>query len=301
MQSFSDLVSLLNEAILLSLKTGISHLSSWLGGGLVAAVLAFYACGAFCRLWNRHYRFTPLHLVSFLIASAISAYCVLLWPGSSNLDQAMSNRVERWRTHLADGKVEVDDSLRRIAQSMDGMDKKIEGQAQIPWSVRLFLESRKALIDAGFKQTESSNRVDEPGALNVSLAFAYSKCVEEFRSMNPFLGSRLPVDDNASLQAYTQSYLAEQSKSVVGAVHYGWMSGEIGGIIKERLEPQISELAHWTRIVSVSCGILAIALPGVISGLVSYLQIRTGVAGTRKSGRSSPAAPKSTRRRTRVS
>jgi hypothetical protein len=286
MRSLLDLVRLLTESIHLALKEGVAISSAWITAAVVAAGAAYFLCGFFCRLWNRHYRFTPVHFAAFSLAAFLSAYGVLLWPGSAKLESAMTNRVQKWKEHLLTGEVVVDKEIIELARQSK-VEALVETRKKIAWTEYMGLELRKNGIERGTAQnpgTFSSIATSEDG-FRSSGAKVFVVSSEAFEQMNPYLRTRAgQAFTSERSQAFAEAYVAEWRKS--GGVGYQWSAGEIGNQIAAALTPQVEQLAYRTRVVGVIGCFAAILLPGVISGIVSYFQIHTGVLRATRRGTS---------------
>jgi hypothetical protein len=241
MRSLLDLVRLLTESIHLALKEGVAISSAWITAAVVAAGAAYFLCGFFCRLWNRHYRYTPVHFAAFSLAAFLSAYGVLLWPGSAKLESVMTNRVQKWKEHLLTGEVVVDKEIIELARQSK-VEALVETRKEIAWTEYMGLELRKLLSEQGVPQrpgefgsspgSKASNNVRKSG----EKVFEVSS--KAFALLNPYLHSRVgQLFTNEGTKPFTELFVGEYQKR--GSLEYSCIAWQIRKHIAAALTPQV--------------------------------------------------------------
>ena len=295
MRSLLDLFFLLTESIQLALKEGLVISSAWTTAAAAAAGAAFFLCGFFCRLWNRYYQFTAVHLASFSLAAFLSAYGVLLWPGSVKLESAMTNRIQQWQYYLLSGEVEVNEAIIELARKSQ-VEALVQSRNTIPWISYMGLELRKVGVDLQVEQKpDTFGSVYDPEGDSKPHEKDFELTTNEFSRMSPYLYTRAgQAFTTEQSQAYAEKAEFERLKSVDphtglgGGIPYTWITETIGHQIAAALTPQAGQLAYWTRIVGVIGCFAAILLPGLISGFVSYLQIDVDKFASPRRGKKVP-------------
>ena len=310
MNTLYDLIKLFIESYGIATKEAGSSLK-WISSALVVASAVFVLNFYFCRLWNRRYDFTVSHWITFSAASILAFFAVFAWPASTKMNEAVNARIKAWVDYLSSSNATIP-VTREWADDMKSVGRPI--QSKLSWFDALPWKTREYLHQQGYSKGTLKGSTFHFGNDGAATHYEFAEGLRTFGQTNPYLRTRLGFDfvddfatDNKKSKTY-QTYITEcdKNRDEEGKISFFKCAEEMGKVVKADLVEgqgnlsKTEKLAKWTRIVGVGLISLSVALPMLISGLVSYLQIRVGhkfrVSRPGSTGRSRTPAPSYRRR-----
>lgn len=311
MNAFLDLIKLFLESFILGFEESGS--SKWIALAAVVAAVTFVLNFYLCRLWNRFFDFTVWHRICFSVAALLAAIAVLAWPASFKMTDAVNNRVKSWVDYLKSPE-ETIPVIQEWADDMKSVGWRIPEKLSwfnaLPWKTRAHLQ--KQGLPKGELVGNTFIFPDHRYVGHLDLC----EGLRAFQLDNPYLFARLDFDFSWDFDAdkknstvykdYTKQGDANRDSN--GKLMFSICSDLMGEIVQSRLvgergnpvESQTEWLAKWTRKVGPPLILLSIGFPVLLSGLISYFQIRVG-QGRRRGGPGNAGKSPSASYRSRMS
>jgi hypothetical protein len=261
---FRDLILLLQQGLGLAREKHLEDLMAFTIGGVIAAVLCFFLCSWFTRLWNRQFQATASHYVWCGLAALVTILLSVGLVAVMNLGAVAKLRLDQWSTPFADG-----------------------GSAQ---SIRLWEAERKGLEAAGYPQPDRSKNQHsyrDEEAFAVAAKSSSTEALLIFKENNPFLyGLIVGTTDHAvkAVQQAMGTFFQEHPGEIYNFNDsIKLLRADLGDEFNRRI-PGFQQEAIW---VAVALFLLVQALPIFLAGLAAYQQI--GVGSKRRGPRTASA------------
>ncbi|MVM36417.1 hypothetical protein GO730_00145 [Spirosoma sp. HMF3257] len=256
MSTLFELFNLLARGVYL-LGQKRSAFSITLLAAFFLAILSWYLCNNYVKLWNRRFRLTTTHQVLTLIASTLTFFFVLAFSGLSYMKDVSSAIVSLWEEY----EIKEDDkwSNATFKEAFYKIkDLNIENFANIPapGNQRSFVPVSKKLSQ------ETAAKV-----------YALAAC-EHFDQAHPFLGKIIwsnPTQSAENISQDVMNFFADNSGSMYSSAKAISIAAET---IKIQLNQQTPRTVTLSRIGLIVLYLLVIALPLGFIGYAAYKDIR---------------------------
>jgi hypothetical protein len=278
---FKDLILLLQQGLGLAREEHVGSLVAFTMGGGVAAVLCFFICSWFTRLWNRKFQATLSHYLWCGVAALVTILLSVGLAAVMNLGAVAKLRLDQWRAPFED-----------------------KGSAQ---SIRLWEAERKGLEAADYPQpdrSENLHKYRDKEAYAVAAKASSAEALLIFKENNPFLyGLIVGTTDRAvkAVQQEMETFFQEHPGEIYDfKASIKLLQADLGDEFNRRI-PGFQQAAIW---VAVAIFLVVQAVPILLAGLAAYQQIgvssKRGAprrAGATLSSRKSPSGRTSRYRR----
>ena len=257
----NDLILLLLQG--LDLARG-GNLVAFALGGVVAAVLCFFLCSWFTRLWNRKFQASLSHYLWCGLAAFVTIILAVGLAAVMNLGAAAKLRLDQWSAPFADG-----------------------GSAP---SIRLWEAEGKALVAAGIPQPDPSTQrhsYRDSSGMAVAAKASATEALLIFKENNPFLSQMVAGTTDHAMQAVQQDMETFFQDPAHRGEDYKFPNAIklLQTVLGEEINRRIPGFQQEALLVAIALFLLVQAAPIVLAGLAAYQQI--GVSSKR--GASRPA------------
>lgn len=257
----TDLFHLLGQAIAFAVAHARGQLALYAIGGMIAAVLCFFLCSWFARLWNRQIEFTVGHRIWCAVAGLTTVLVAVAFAGVMRLSDVARLRVAEWSDTL--GTPETRGKL---------------------WEAQ-----HRALVSAGYAQPDYDRAPEQGGSLmrtpdqQSQEIFAHTMAdvaMSLFDQQNHLLHRLIASRDEQAVRAVVadQTLFFSTHKDSSNETDRAYPLGRAVAVLQHEMEAEFSAripVFQWRALmVAIVLALLSQVAPFVLAGLAAYRQIR---------------------------
>jgi hypothetical protein len=272
----TDLVHLLGQAIAFAAVHARGQLALYAIAGLIAAVLCFFLCSWFARLWNRQIEFTVGHRVWCMVAAMMTVFVAIALAGVMRLSDVARLRVAEWSDAL--GTPEIHGKI---------------------WEAQ-----HRALVSAGYPQPDYDRAPEQGGSLlrtsdqQSQEIFAHAMAdvaMSLFDQQNHLLHRLIASRDEQAVRSVVadQTQFFSTHKNSSDAADRAYPLQRAVAVLQHEMEAEFSAripIFQWRALlVAIVLALLTQVAPFVLAGIAAYRQIRIHPDAGRYGRRARPA------------